>query len=234
MFRFIFYVCIAQSLLFADEWNTVYLASFPRSGNHWVRYLVEEVSHITTSSVYRDRDFPHLPEVFPWGAYSTAHGYQGDCRYPTQNDPVLIKTHYPFYPREIDPTPKFAICLIRHPIDAFYSFYAYIRGEESKIDQKCLTTFIQGWRKFYEFWESQPGVLIIRYEDLLADPGLYLCYILQAAGVSFTPSDIERAITKYSPKGVPLKHSDCYDPKSLERIKTELADILTRYKYDDI
>lgn len=244
--RLIFIFCIVQSLLCADEWNTVYLASFPRSGNHWVRFLVEEATHIATGSVYRDRDFPHLKNMFSWGGYCTDHGYEGLCRYPTQDDPVLIKTHYPFLPRKIDPSPKLAICLIRHPIDAFWSFYTYReemhnkmrkkrkRKTDGKMNQASLIEFIEGWRKFYEFWESQPGVLFIRYEDLQTDTGLYLSHILQTAGFSFDQMDIERAIAKYPPQGAPLKHTDCYDAESLEKIKTELADILTKYNYNDM
>ncbi|CDR34837.1 sulfotransferase domain-containing protein [Criblamydia sequanensis] len=234
MYRLIFIFCLAQSLIFAEEWNTVYLASFPRSGNHWVRFLVEEATHIATSSVYRDRNFPHLQNVFPWGAYCTDHGYEGHCRYPTLDDPVLIKTHYPFLkPKtKINPTPKSAICLIRHPIDSFYSFYVYRGGKEDKIDKKSLNEFIHGWRKFYEFWELQPGVQIIRYEDLLANPEIYLNHILQIAGFSFDQEDIDRALAKYPPQGKPLKHNGCYDDGSLDRIKIELSDILKRYNYD--
>ncbi len=120
-----FFFCIALSMLFGDEWNKVYLVSFPRSGNHWVRFLVEEATHIATSSVYRDSDFPHLQNIFPWGGYCTDHGYDGLCRYPTKEDPVLLKTHYPFFSKIVDPNRKYAICLIRHPIDVFWSFYVY-------------------------------------------------------------------------------------------------------------
>src|SRR6185437_16726911 len=94
--NWLFLCTVCGSLLSADEWNRVYLASFPRSGNHWVRFLVEEATHITTSSVYRDPNFPHLPTVFPWGGYVVDQGYKGNCRFPTTNDPILIKTHYPF------------------------------------------------------------------------------------------------------------------------------------------
>src|SRR5437868_3632292 len=95
--KLIFFFCVCQSMLFGEEWNVVYLASFPRSGNHWVRFLVEEATHIATSSVYRDQDFPHLKNIFPWGGYSTDQGYDGHCRYPTNDDPVLLKTHYPCF-----------------------------------------------------------------------------------------------------------------------------------------
>lgn len=49
--------------------HRVYLASYPRSGNHWLRYLIEEAKGIATSSVYQDPDPPHLDQVFPWGTF---------------------------------------------------------------------------------------------------------------------------------------------------------------------
>jgi len=110
---FFFFIVFSSSVFAQEEWNKVYLASFPRSGNHWVRFLVEEATHIATSSVYRDKDFLHLPEKFPWDGYCTDHGYNGLCRYPTKEDPVLLKTHYPCLKKPIDSTARTAICLIR-------------------------------------------------------------------------------------------------------------------------
>ena len=86
-------------MILGSEWNTVYLASFPRSGNRWVRFLVEEAVHIATSSVYsvyKDGDYLHLQEILPWDGFCTNHGYNGACRYPSKDDPVLLKTHYPY------------------------------------------------------------------------------------------------------------------------------------------
>lgn len=220
-------------MLFAEDWNVVYLASFPRSGNHWVRFLVEEATHIATSSVYRDKDFPHLQHVFPWGGYCTDHGYEGSCRYPINDDPVLLKTHYPFLPRKIDPVPTSAVCLIRHPIDAFWSFNVYKRGHDAtQLDKGQLTEFIQRWKIFYEFWITQPEVLFIRYEDLHSETASNLSLILHTVGYSFTQIDIDRAVMKYSPEGRPLKHMDRYDSESIETIKTELADLLMRFNYE--
>lgn len=231
--KLIFLFCSVQSILLGNEWNTVYLASFPRSGNHWVRFLVEEATQIATSSTYRDKDFPHLQNIFPWGGYCTDHGYGGLCRYPTKDDPVLIKTHYPFFRKKIIPDPKHAICLIRHPIDAFWSFNVYKGGKVgNKISIENLMEYIQRWKNFYEFWQSQPEVLFIRYEDLHENPAFYLSSILQTAGFTFDQTDIERAVTKYSPKGMPLKHINCYDAEAIEMIKKELSHILTRFNYD--
>lgn len=228
--KFLCLFCAAYSMLLGEQWKTIYLASFPRSGNHWVRFLVEEATHIATSSVYRDRDFPHLQSMFPWGAYSTDHGYEGQCRFPTQDDPVLIKTHYPFLPRKIEPEPHHAICLIRHPVDSFWSFYIYKGGKEEFIDKTLLAEFVQRWRQFYEFWEQQE-VLFIRYEDLQEDTHFHLASILQAAGYTFNQADIDRAISKYSSKGELLKHIAHYDTQDIELIRSELADILTKFGY---
>ena len=107
------------------------------------------------------------------------------------------------------------------------------KGKEiTKIDKNRLIQLISAWRKFYEFWEEQPGVLFIRYEDLQENTALHLNRILQAAGFVFNQIDIERAITKYPPQGNPLKHMDRYDSEAIDMIRTELADILMRFNYD--
>lgn len=231
--NWIAFICLISSLLHSEDWNTVYLASFPRSGNHWVRFLVEEATHITTSSVYCDKDFPHMKNQFPWGGYCTDHGYAGNCRFPTLEDPVLIKTHFPFLTRRIVPEPKVVICLIRHPVDSFWSFHLYKGGNpDGKMDHKQLKDFISSWRKFYEYWENQPHVLFIRYEDLQVNTKYHLSQILTTAGYSFSELDLARAIDQYPSQGMPLKHLHRYDSESIETIRDELSDLLIRYGYD--
>ncbi len=230
--RLIFFFLTVLTTVCADEWNTVYLASFPRSGNHWVRFLVEEATHIATSSLYRDGDFPHLRKVFPWGGFCPDHGYNGQCRYPTQNDPVLLKTHYPIYLKKIDPDPKVSICLIRNPVDTFWSLYVYRQNEAKHISQKQLKKFIAKWRAFYELWEKQPGVVFIRYEDLQKNPEQQLGRILEKAGFSFDQTDLARAVAKHPPQGKSLKHIDFYEAEAIETIKNELGDLLEKYGYD--
>ena len=230
----IFFFCAVLPVLFAKEWDKVYLASFPRSGNHWVRFLVEEATHIATSSVYRDNNFPHLPTIFPWGGYCTDHGYSGNCRYPTKADPVLLKTHYPYLPKMIDSDFSSVICLIRHPVDAFWSFHIYKQKTKKliKINKKQLADFIAGWKTFYEFWAKQPNVLFVRYEDLQENTAQYLSSILQTAGFSFSHDDVDRAVAKYPPRGTMLKHIGFYDDESIEIIRSRILDVMNRFGYD--
>ena len=37
---------LCMQILHANDWKRVYLASFPRSGNHWTRFLIEEATGI--------------------------------------------------------------------------------------------------------------------------------------------------------------------------------------------
>jgi len=216
------------------QWERVYLVSFPRSGNHWVRFLVEEASHIVTSSVYKDRDYPHLPNIFPWGGYCTDHGYTGNCRYPKASEAVLLKTHYPYYNKPLESTKRTKICLIRHPIDALYSFYVYQQKKDDSQDlpSKFLHKMISYWKSFYEFWGAQENVLLIRYEDLYANPAFYLAQIIDVLGYDIQQSDIQRAVDLYPSSGGILKHRFHYTEEDIQFIKTELNDLLLKYNYD--
>lgn len=221
----------------AKEWKRAYLASYPQSGNHWARYLIEEATHIATSSVYRDPEPPkHMKHVFPWGGYCSDHGYQGDCRYPTKDDIVLVKTHYP-YPHKLtkyDRRPyKVTIFIVRHPIDSFGSRYEKLpKGPRlDKIPTQRVKDLIESWHIFVDFWSKQKHVLTIRYEDMLEDPATALRKMLIALDYEFTEEDIERAVTKHPPQGYALKHIDKFRNSDLELISKELSDLLEQYDY---
>src|SRR5947209_1600022 len=101
----------------ARNWTSrVYLATYPRSGNHWMRYLIEEATGIATGSTNCDGDPPHLPDPFPWGGYAADHGYEGHCRYPQYGETVVIKTHSPaFDPLPFDHLPYYrTVRVVRH------------------------------------------------------------------------------------------------------------------------
>lgn len=217
--------------------NVVNLASFPRSGNHWVRFLVEEATHISTSSTYRDGDFKHKKNPFPLDGFSVRNGYFGGCRLPSTNDPLLLKTHFPWLThKEHRYKNAHTICLIRHPVDSIYSYYEYQRKLNSiqvgsVIDLEYIESRIKGWVKFYKYWEKQEGVLLIKYEDLQKDPETMITQILLHAGFTFEEEDVKRAIKKHAPFGHPLKHIDKYTTDQIKLIKEIAGDSLDRYEY---
>jgi hypothetical protein len=239
MIRFVFLQALSfffMSCIFSEfvAWDPVCLVSFPRSGNHWVRFLVEEASHIATSSVYKDGDYPHLSKIFPWGGYCPDHGYKGTCRYPLETEAVLLKTHYPFLvKRSINPTTRMKICLIRHPIDALYSFHVYRKKEDKgePIPSEILYKLVSSWKSFYEFWGEQENVLMIRYEDLYENPAFYLRKILNVLEYPVEDSDIQRAIEFFPPQGGLMKKRAYYKEDAIEFMRRELNDLLLKWDY---
>ncbi|MFI5342917.1 MAG: sulfotransferase domain-containing protein [Chlamydiales bacterium] len=221
------------------DWQRVYLASFPRSGNHWVRYLIEEASLIATSSVRRDRHPQHLKKAFPWGGFCADHGYTGNCRYPQKEDIVLIKTHFPAGRRasQFDGFPFVqTIRLIRHPVDSFYSEYVRrlgLQGEQplEKIPHQLVIELIDIWKRFQNYWDNQKDVVTIRYEDILDNPSENLKTILLMINYKVEDADIERAVAKYPPEGFVLKHKDKFDPEDLELINLKLKIYMKKFGY---
>lgn len=235
---FFCFVFIADfSLCFSKEWKRAYLASFPRSGNHWVRYLVEEASHIATSSVYCDPDPQHMDKTFPWGGYCCDHGYEGDCRYPTKDDVVFIKTHYPGQKRisKFDKdTYQVIVRVVRHPVDSFYS--RYVKNPKGSIadtvPSKRVKRYISLWRDFQTYWNNKPNVITILYEDMLENPAVELKKILDALEYDVTDEDIARAVAKYPSEGFVLKHLDKFKRSDLKLIANELSDLMDQFGYE--
>lgn len=226
-----------QGKVTADNWKRAYLVTFPRSGNHWMRYLIEEATQIATGSVYQDMDRPvHLEKIFPWGGYSTDHGYKGNCRYPKPQDIVIIKTHFPFYTLGKVDAPEYPSALkvriVRHPVDSVSSLLLLQHGSmPSPIPRQELKELVDKWREFQEYWDTQKNVVTIRYEDLLDAPYETLEKVLKVLGLKAQKNDIERAIRKNPPRGGVLKHASRFRPRDLKFIQNELKDIMDEYGY---
>jgi hypothetical protein len=230
-------LCLASLLTlpnFADEWRRVYLTCYPRSGSHWARYLIEEVTNIATSSVYQDKDEPlHLRTPFAWGGYCPNQGYEGTRLYPQPGQTVVIKTHYPaIYAQRFDlKAYAKAIRIVRHPVESIYSYYIYRKNAKKKPLSSLLQNYIRTWRKYQEYWSKQENVLTVRYEDLFSAPGATLAQIMQAIGYEYRFEDIERAINRYPPQGELKKHYVHFSESDLELITQQLGDLMEQFDY---
>jgi Sulfotransferase domain len=219
-----------------DDWQRVYLTSFPRSGNHWMRFLIEEATHITTSSVYRDPDMPHLPKLFPWKGYCPNHGYKGNCRFPQTGEIVVVKTHFPHLEAEPGDELPFvkAVHIVRHPVDSLYSLYVHSQNGKPAtltMPKATLMGFIHTMRKFEAYWSTKNNVLTVRYEDLHEQPFAVLKSVLQFIGYQVNDEDVGRAISVYPSQGYMLKHLSRFSPSDLEYIEHELEDYMQKYDY---
>lgn len=238
LFAVLFLCCLQSGCFAADDWKRVYLATYPRAGNHWMRHLIEDAAHVATSSVYIDMDegeTKHLPETFPWGAYTSPKGYAGNCRYPHKGELVVIKTHYPAFSRvpfDLQPSVK-TIRIVRHPVDSFWSYHLYRDGKSAapRIPHQFLQQLINTWRNFQEYWDKQENVMTIRYEDLYTDTFGTLKKILVELDYKVTDEDIARAIAINPKKGSLYKHVANFNAEDLALVEQNLGYLMVKYNY---
>lgn len=135
----------------------IWLASYPRSGNSFFRIVLEEVYGIE-SSIYH-----HDPELVLDAAYAS---------YP------MVKTH--LLPDQLEPSnPDIpAIYLVRDGRDSLVSM-AHHRSDlvvpGSSFDDnlrwaiKAKRGYFGGWSRNVQAWLRRASI-VIRFEDLIADP----------------------------------------------------------------
>ncbi len=168
------------------EPNDVFLVSYPRSGNTWLRYIMTNLR------------FPDAQ----WNLLSVG------CAFPEINGlvhpsyaprPRWIKSHKPYtpaYPR--------VIYIVRDGRDVAVSFYhwsgCYKRDSfEDYVKRHILDS--NGWHHHVRSWlENQPNadMLIVHYENLVGSPVAELQSICEFVGLNRSTQEIEIAISQSS------------------------------------
>lgn len=209
----------------------IWLASFPKSGNTWLRaflhnYLtdsatphpINRLTDLTTGESGAALYHRHDPR--PASAYTAADAARLRPRVHHDlmgNDPerVFVKTHNPAITLHGTPliTPEVtdrAIYLLRDPRDIAISYAAHLgitldamialladdRAVSGGNDHKILE-FIGSWSRHVASWTSNPHpkLLVLRYEDLLADPTDAFTDVIRFLGAPPDPARLQRAIS---------------------------------------
>lgn len=170
----------------------VWIASYPRSGNTFLRIIMREVFGIDTYSIYTETE-ETCPVVST--ALNPSETETGEEEGPSVNLAYdwrkfagreqidLVKTHHPPFDNSK------AIYLIRDGRESVASYYHYIR-EVNKQDVSVtdvvagLVTF-GSWGDHAKAWNprSRPNTLVIRFEQLIADPVRFLPTIANFLGI---------------------------------------------------
>jgi hypothetical protein len=87
------------------------------------------------------------------------------------------------------------------------------------------------FRRFQEYWDKQPNVITIRYEDLYTDQFNVFKKVLEECRCPASDLQIESACKHYPPQGGIMKYNKLFDTHDLQVIKHELGDIMKRYGY---
>ncbi len=195
----------------------VWLASYPRSGNTWVRTLLHAYAHgevADTTAVARTIADLHIPEH---GGRPTPYANSGK---------TLIKTHYPWSANHpYAPATVGAIVLVRHPRDVLLSSLNFHRVVGSRVagsaaaaktafdDADYVRAFIAKggdpgydhagygtWERNLRSWTDSfdHPRLIVKYHELRADPLPGLASILEFLGEPLETERAERAIAAAS------------------------------------
>lgn len=172
--------------------DTVLVTSYPKSGNTWMRFMLANLMTPETEINFHNVHDIIPPDSAP-EAGSTFHGW------------TFLKSHSAYTPQY----PK-VIYLVRHPLDAYVSYYRMLEKEKSlgsKVD------FVLGgehlaygrWSEHVNSWlntpkdgKACPEVMLLRYEDMVANPIVSLQQIVGFLGMSVSTSEVSAAAHKSS------------------------------------
>ncbi len=183
----------------------IWLASFPKSGNTWMRFLLARLLFgPVASSAELESLVPdiHAPMAgIPAAPCRLHHGH------------LLLKTHWAFNVAESrGRQPAGAIYLVRDPRDVLVSLIRYFEATAPAMRDRLLATFIETggsmpeflrlgfgtWCQHVEGWLAEAPrripVHLVRYEDMLARPLTELRRLAEALGRTVGDSELEACI----------------------------------------
>jgi hypothetical protein len=182
----------------------VWIASYPKSGNTWLRFLAcNLVFGPVDSAAKLDWLAPDLHEL------------RGTVQLPPQR--VMMKTHFPYSAAlPLAAHTVAALYIVRDPADVLLSNYHYsrrtgvVRTNEAADFDRYFDEFLAArgvprwlqldmgtWEDNVRSWIDTAHdfpVLHLRYEDLLADGHAAAASICRFMGVSRTPEEIAAAV----------------------------------------
>jgi hypothetical protein len=187
--------------------NLYWLASYPKSGNTWLRFFLYRylIGEIKSSSDIAQK----IPDIHRIQGVNTSFSGTYYC-----------KTHFMYSPKHpyIDSTAGF-IHIIRNPKDILLSSLNYREMETNAIggDYDFTMDFINNmglvewknvgfgnWVEHYESWVSANNYphLLIRYEDMKANPENIFKSVIEFLGLELDETLLKTAIADTSFKSM--------------------------------
>lgn len=167
--------------------DDIFIVSYPRSGNTWVRFLVGNLIKPPDLQLTLRNINAVVPPVL-----ALPHQKHALAR------PRFIKSHSPYnpaYPR--------VIYVLRDGRDAYASYFAFLRKQLP--EDLTLAEFMSTYEPWPCRWEqhvvgwldrglSAEQLLTVRYEDLKRNAAAELARIVRFAGLQTTPEALARAV----------------------------------------
>lgn len=176
--------------------DDVFIVSYPKSGNTWTRFLIANMLYGEGAS------FSNMEKLVP-SIYANS-----DKRLLALPSPRFIKSHESF-----DPRYQKVILIVRDPRDVAVSYFHYLKKFRLVSDdmdiKHFVVPFIKGefdnfgsWGENLGSWLGARGgdesLLILRYEDMLADARGALVTIATFIGIAADEGKIDMAVKNSS------------------------------------
>ncbi len=177
--------------------DDAFLVSFPKSGNTWTRFLIANLVHPEEKV-----GFENIHRLVP-DPFATAKR-----EFDRMSRPRIIKSHECFDPRY----PR-VMYIVRDPRDVVISQYHYHRKcnkiEDGYPMEKFVDRFVAGdtcphgsWGENVGTWlmarNHHPQFLLLKYEDLMADPHREMARIASFMGINADAKSIAEAVERSS------------------------------------
>ena len=176
--------------IFPDD---VFLTSYPRSGNTWTRFLVGNLMNTTEPVTFLNVE-RLVPDMYK----------HSDRTLRKLARPRILKSHECF-----DPRYRNVIYIVRDPRDVAVSNFHWEMKQRSMADDYPIEEFVRRWMEPI-FWprlgnwgdhvtswlstrRGKEGFLLLRYEDLLADPARELTKVAHLLGIQPERQRLARA-----------------------------------------
>ncbi len=186
----------SRGLGFETRPDDVFLVSFPKSGNTWLRFILGYYYYPETCSF--DTIDRLLPDIH----------YNPDA-VAGMSDRRFIKSHFPY--SKLHQTEKYpkVIYVVRDGRDVAVSYYFYLKRsgvlsetisfEEALVIMEQATLFeYSNWSMHVDSWLSSghSDLHLIRYEDLLDDPDGVATRLFEFIGDPADPQKLQEALSQ--------------------------------------
>ena len=175
----------------------VFLVSYPRSGNTWLRFLLANALRPAQVATFADVGAV-VPDIYD----------EPDRDLLRRPAPRVLKSHEPF-----DERYRRVLYLVRHPADVAVSYYHYLikmrqlspgfevaRFVESFVggrldDFRAWGDHVTGW---LDARAGDDDFVLLRYEDVLEAPEQALRAALELVGVEVDEATVDQAVARSS------------------------------------
>lgn len=216
-----------HGLAFYPRTTDVIISPYAKCGTTWLQQIAHSLR------THGSMDFEEITQVTPW--LEVAHDIGWDLTANQVAEPRVFKSHLSWY--DVPKGGRYIVSF-RHPQEALVSFYRFFEGwlfEPGSISLDSLARWRwphnelehQGyWYHLISWWEQRhnPNVLLLCYEDMLADPQNAILKIAAFMGIKLD-DDLFEIVLHHSSREFMISNQNSFDEKFMRQFAEKRAGI---------